>query len=60
MTIYLVSLREEAGVRLDAVSAQSAVQAAEIVNRRKSDGGGMMYSVEPEDRTEETVEITVI
>jgi hypothetical protein len=60
MTIYLVSLREETGVRLDAVSAQSAVQAAEIVNRRRSDGVGTMYSVEPEDRAEETIDITVV
>jgi hypothetical protein len=59
MTIYLVALRGESGIRLDAVSAGNAVQAAEMVNRKKNDVGGTMYSVEPEDRSEQTIEITV-
>jgi hypothetical protein len=59
MTIYLVALRGESGVRLDTVSAQSALQAAEIVNRKKNDLGGTIYSVEPEDGSERTIEITV-
>jgi hypothetical protein len=59
MTIYLVALRGEGGVRLDAVSAGTAVQAAELVNRKKNDVGGTMYSVEPEDRSEQTIAVTV-
>jgi hypothetical protein len=59
MTIYLVALRGEMGIRLDAVSAESAVQAAQEVHRRKNDGGGTTYSVEPEDHSEQTVNITV-
>jgi hypothetical protein len=59
MTIYLVALRGEMGVRLDAVSAESAVQAAQRVHRKKNDGGGTTYSVEPEDRSELTIDITV-
>jgi hypothetical protein len=59
VTIYLVSLRLETGVRLDAVSAGSAIEAAEIVSRRKKDVGGTIYSVAPEDRPEGTVDITV-
>jgi hypothetical protein len=59
MTIYLVSIREETGVRRDAISAESAVEAAGIVNRRKKDAGGTMYSVEPEDLSEAAIEVTV-
>jgi hypothetical protein len=59
MTIYLVTLRGEMGVRLEAVSAKSATQAAQQVHRRKNDGVGTTYSVEPEDRSEQTIEITV-
>jgi hypothetical protein len=59
MTIYLVALRGEMGVRLDAVSAESAVRAAQEVHRKKNDGGGTTYSVEPEDRSEQTIDITV-
>jgi hypothetical protein len=59
MTIYLVALRGEMGIRLDAVSAESAMQAAQEVHRKKSDGAGTTYSVEPEDRSEQTIDITV-
>jgi hypothetical protein len=59
MTIYLVALRGEMGVRLDAVSAESAVQAAQQVHRKKNDGGATTYSVEPEDRPGQTIDITV-
>jgi hypothetical protein len=59
MTIYLVSIRVETGVRLEAVSAESAIGAAETVNRRKRDAGGTVYSVEPEDRSEAIIDITV-
>jgi hypothetical protein len=59
MTIYLVALRGETGVRLDAVSAESAIQAAAMVNRRKNDSGGTTYSVEPEDHSERSIDITV-
>lgn len=59
MTIYLVSIRVEAGVRLEAVSAESAVGAAETVNRRKRDDPGTIYSVEPEDRSEAMIDVTV-
>jgi hypothetical protein len=59
MTIYLVSLRGEMGVRLEAVSAETAKQAALIVNRKKRDVGGTMYSVEPEGRSEETIDVTI-
>jgi hypothetical protein len=59
MTIYLVALRGEMGIRLDAISAESAMQAAQEVHRRKNDGRGTTYSVEPEDRSEQTVDITV-
>jgi hypothetical protein len=59
VTIYLVALRGEMGVRLEAVSAESATQAAQQVHRKKNDGAGTTYSVEPEDRPERTIEITV-
>lgn len=59
MTIYLVTLRGEMGVRLEAVSAESATQAARQVHRKKNDGARTTYSVEPEDRSERTIEITV-
>jgi hypothetical protein len=35
------------------------VQAAQRVQRKKNDGGGTTYSVEPEDRSELTIDITV-
>lgn len=59
VTIYLVSLRRETGVRLDAVSAESAIEAARIVNRKKGDVAGTKYSVAPEDGPEAMVDITV-
>jgi hypothetical protein len=59
VTIYLVSLRIETGIRLDAVSAGSAIEAARIVNRKKDDVAGTMYSVAPEDGPEAMVDITV-